>query len=229
MPDRPAACPPPAKRAGPGRRRAGRATARAMLAAWLTAAFASALAPTPVAAQYQWRDENGRMVFSDQPPPPGVPRENVLRAPVSAPLTVPATRPAASGSATGAAPAPAGQPPVAAAAAAPAAGAAAGTAAGAPTPGAGAGAGWQDKAMEFRKRQADKADAERKSREEADKAQRTAASCENLRTQVRTLESGVRVTEVDRSGERTFLSDEDRARRLETLRRDARDSCGGKG
>jgi len=36
-------------------------------------------------AQYQWRDPHGRMVFSDQPPPPGTPADRILRSPPPAP------------------------------------------------------------------------------------------------------------------------------------------------
>ena len=31
--------------------------------------------------QWQWRDGNGRMVYSDVPPPPGVPDGSILKAP----------------------------------------------------------------------------------------------------------------------------------------------------
>jgi hypothetical protein len=32
-------------------------------------------------AQYKWRDENGRLVYSDQPPPTSIPHDAVLQAP----------------------------------------------------------------------------------------------------------------------------------------------------
>src|SRR5690606_30923177 len=32
-------------------------------------------------AQYQWRDDRGRMVYSDVPPPPGTPADRILRGP----------------------------------------------------------------------------------------------------------------------------------------------------
>ncbi|MFD0667377.1 DUF4124 domain-containing protein [Ramlibacter sp. MAHUQ-53] len=37
--------------------------------------------PLAVPAQWQWIDGSGRRVFSDQPPPPGVPERNILRQP----------------------------------------------------------------------------------------------------------------------------------------------------
>lgn len=35
----------------------------------------------PAAAQWAWRDENGRTVYSDRPPPPHVKSEQILRQP----------------------------------------------------------------------------------------------------------------------------------------------------
>lgn len=37
--------------------------------------------PLAAAAQWQWIDQGGRKVFSDQPPPPGTPAKNILRQP----------------------------------------------------------------------------------------------------------------------------------------------------
>ncbi|MEO6269496.1 MAG: DUF4124 domain-containing protein [Lautropia sp.] len=47
----------------------------------------------PAAAQYQWRDTQGRMVFSDQPPPAAVSADRIVRnaAPTVAPPTAPGT------------------------------------------------------------------------------------------------------------------------------------------
>lgn len=38
-----------------------------------------ALVCTSAAAQWQWVDSSGRKVFSDTPPPPGVPEKNILK------------------------------------------------------------------------------------------------------------------------------------------------------
>lgn len=53
----------------------------------------------PALSQWAWRDSNGRMVFSDQPPPPDVKAEQIVRqprdgAPPAAPVS-PAPPPAA--------------------------------------------------------------------------------------------------------------------------------------
>lgn len=39
------------------------------------------LLPATAFPQWQWRDGNGRMVYSDVPPPPGVPDGSILKAP----------------------------------------------------------------------------------------------------------------------------------------------------
>jgi len=51
----------------------------------------------PAAAQWYWKDANGRMVVSDRPPPPSVPIRNIIKSPGGQlPATsVPAPAPAA--------------------------------------------------------------------------------------------------------------------------------------
>jgi len=58
----------------------------------LTLLSLAALLVAPAAAQYKWVDENGRTVYSDQPPPPG--RALVKQLAPPAPVT-PASAPAA--------------------------------------------------------------------------------------------------------------------------------------
>jgi len=64
------------------------------------------LIPATAFSQWQWRDGNGRMVYSDVPPPPGVPGGSVIKAPgrfagsfrvldASAPAAPPAAKPEA--------------------------------------------------------------------------------------------------------------------------------------
>lgn len=53
---------------------------RQLLAAALALSFCTALsAQISLGAQYQWVDQNGQMVFSDQPPPASVPLSRILR------------------------------------------------------------------------------------------------------------------------------------------------------
>ena len=71
----------------------------------------SCLLPALCAAQWLWIDEAGRRVYSDQPPPPGLPPARILRQPgVAAPALWTASSPASAP----AAPTPAPMPPRAA-------------------------------------------------------------------------------------------------------------------
>jgi hypothetical protein len=159
-----------------------------------------ALAAAPDAsAQYQWRDANGRMVYSDMPPPASVPPSAVQRAPAR---QTPAAAPGGSG-ATASAPATH----------------AASTAAATPAP------TLADREMEFRKRRLEREEAERKAADAQAQAQRLAAACEDSRAQVRTLESGMRVARVNERGEREIVDDATRASQLEAARRSVREHC----
>ena len=79
--------------------------------------------------------------------------------------------------------------------------------------------------MAFRKRRTERAEAERKAEEAAAQAQRMARACEDSRTQVRTLESGVRMGRVNERGEREIVDDATRASQLESARRSVRELC----
>lgn len=154
-------------------------------------------------AQYQWRDTRGRMVFSDQPPPPGTPADRILRSP----------RPraaAASNAADAAATAPA--PPAARPAslepprAAP---------------------DYKDKAMAFEKRRKERAEAEAK----ADEARRDSADkaryCGELEAQRRNLASGGRIMTVGPDGKRRYLDEDARKARLDENAKALATACKG--
>jgi len=77
-----------------------------------TAALALSLAVAlPATAQWAWRDDAGRTVYSDRPPPPSVRKEQILRQPPGAVLAAPAAPDATPGAA--ATPAPAARPTLA--------------------------------------------------------------------------------------------------------------------
>ncbi len=71
---------------------------RPLLCTVLIGLFAS-LAPT-AQAQWKWRDADGRIQYSDRPPPAGTPARDVLARPAAPP--VPTARPAAGATATAA-------------------------------------------------------------------------------------------------------------------------------
>jgi hypothetical protein len=174
----------------------------------------AALAAAPNAfAQYQWRDANGRMVYSDMPPPASVPPSAVLRAPAR---QTSAGSPGGSGATASASAAPG----IRAAAPGIQAGAAPGTAV-APTTAPSA----AQREMDFQKRRLEREQAERKASEAQAAKQRAAAVCSDARTQIRTLESGLRMARVNERGEREVVDEASRAAQLEAARRAVREHC----
>lgn len=72
---------------------------------------------------------------------------------------------------------------------------------------------------DFKKRQAERAEKEAKAAEEARQAADKAKNCERARNYQRLLDSGERINQTDKSGERTFLTDEQRAQELRDVKR----------
>jgi cell division protein FtsN len=147
---------------------------------------------TGVSAQWSWKEDNGRVVYSDRPPPPEIKASQILRQPT---VQAPAPQPAA--------PAAAGDPA---------------KAAGGPKTIA-------ERDMEFRKRQQERADTERKAQEEQQKSAAKATECERARGYLRSLEDGMRITRTDASGNREFLDDAERAQETERTRKMVQSLC----
>lgn len=157
---------------------------------------------TAAHAQWKWRDANGAIHYSDQPPPVSVPAANILRGRLADPL--PAAKPAEGAAPANPAPvakAPASaqaQPGAARPGQAPSAGATPGSGPvaprGAPEPGSA-------------------------------QIEQIAQACNQLREEIRTLESGMRLARVNARGEQEILSDADRAKRVEVVTRELRANC----
>jgi hypothetical protein len=168
----------------------------------IIAALAALCVASAAHAQYQWRDEVGRMVYSDQPPPPSVPASAIVRQPRSAAAAAAAAalaRPeaapdAAPGAATAATP-PRERPTAA------------------------------DAEMAYRKRRLEREQAERAGAEALARERRSAAACDEARSEARSMASGERVARFDERGERVFLDDAGRAERLEAARRAISELC----
>lgn len=64
--------------------------ASALTAGRLAGLLAAVLLALPAAAQWAWRDDNGRVVYSDRPPPAAVKSEQIVRQPGSRPTPPPA-------------------------------------------------------------------------------------------------------------------------------------------
>ncbi len=163
----------------------------------ITAVLLAAACAAPLAhaqAPYIWLDDKGMKQLSDQPPPPSVPPNRILRQPRNAQAA--------------ALPAAADTP------------AAASTATAASTP---HGAGPDDKVKrpptlaernaDFAKRQAEAAAASQKAAQEASQQAAQAANCENARSNQMALDSGIRMSQFDKNGQRSFLTDAQRAER----------------
>jgi hypothetical protein len=161
-----------------------------------------ALVPAPDAhAQFQWRDANGRMVYSDLPPPVSVPPRSVLNAPAGqapAGMSGGSGETAAAGPASAVAPAPGARPPSAA-----------------------------DRELQYQKRRLERAESERKAAEAATQARRVSAACEDSRNEIRTMESGMRMASVNERGEREVVTEAERQRRLDAAHRQVRELCKG--
>ena len=144
------------------------------------------LGVTAAHAQYIWLNDQGVKQFSDMPPPASVPKNRILKSP------------------SGERPAPAAP-------------------ADAPAPAAGAKSNDKDRSQmttaeleaDYKKRKMAQAKDEKKAADEQQAAADKAKNCEATRAYARTLESGDRVTKMDKNGEKSFVSDEQRARDLQ--------------
>ncbi|MYN04026.1 DUF4124 domain-containing protein [Pseudoduganella sp. DS3] len=169
---------------------------RCMLAAALIAC--SSLAQ----AQWIWVNEKGVKQLSDQPPPPGTPANRVLKSPRGlAPADArqaAAPAPAAEGEDAAApadAKAPAAKPSLA------------------------------ERNADYNKRQKLAAENAAKAQEDANRANEKTKYCSEAKKNIDLLESGVRISEVDNKGERGYMSDEGRAKRLQEDRSAYNKAC----
>lgn len=150
----------------------------------LLAAFAVGAVVLPAEAQWKWRDKGGHVQYSDLPPPPGTPDQDILGRPspsmrrTSASTATPAAAPlAASGAAETAA-----KPSAA------------------------------DAELEAKRKKAE-ADAAAKAKADQERnAALRADNCSRAKAQLTTLESGIRLAQTNaKTGEREFLDDKQRA------------------
>ncbi|HUN92989.1 MAG TPA: DUF4124 domain-containing protein [Burkholderiaceae bacterium] len=173
-------------------------------------------------AQWAWKDDNGRMVYSDSPPPSGIRAGQIVRQPsvaAPAPTTAPAGTPPAANPATSSVnPEPGGPGSPAAAARGGATDIREPTTRPAPK-------SLADQEQEFRKRQQARAEAEKKAAEEESKSAQMAKDCERAQGYIRSLESGIRINRTDAGGNPHFLDENERAAELERARSNASSVC----
>lgn len=150
--------------------------------------------------QYVWIDEKGVKQYSDKPPPPSIPTSKIIKPARSVTLQAASTPSPTPSAAAADAPAPtAGTVPQSSTKAAPTI---------------------AERNAEFNKRRAEQAVKDRKAGDQQKLAQEKAANCERAASYKRSLESGTRMSRIDKNGEQTFISDEQRAKELaETTKR----------
>ncbi len=151
----------------------------------LCLALAAALLALPAEAQWKWRDKGGRVQYSDLPPPAGTPDADILARP-----TAPAQR---------------RTPLPVAAASAPSAPVAAASGASPLTPRT------VEPELEAKRKKAEQEQAAKAKAEQDRIVAAKADNCERARTQMRSLESGIRLARVNDKGEREYLDDKQRA------------------
>jgi len=172
---------------------------------WAPAAVAAffVFASCPVAAQWAWKDDNGRTVYSDRPPPATVNTDRIVRQPPNKQTVLP---PPAPGADTAPRPTPDAK----------------GTT---PASAATAPKSLAEQEMEFRKRQQERADAEKKAQDEQTKLAAKAADCERAKGYLRAIEDGHRIERTDASGNRVYLDDSQRAGEAERTRKIVQSTC----
>ena len=149
--------------------------------------------PLAVSAQWQWIDKDGRKVFSDQPPPPSVPANKILRQPGArvAPPAEEAVGPA-SAAASGAVQA-------------------AKAAASAPK------LSGKEKELEDKKKAAEAAEVAKKKALEEEVARLRADNCARAKRSKATFDTGVPIARTNDKGEREVMNDATRAAEIKRL------------
>jgi len=147
----------------------------------------------PAAAQWKWRDADGKVQYSDRPPPAGVAEKDILQQPVSATKRIQVISTVPLGGAASVPTDAASRPNAKAEAKA-------------------------DAELEARRR---KAVQEQQAKTKADEQKNAAIksdNCTQARSYLRTLEDGMRVSRTNEKGEREILDDKQRAAEIQRAR-----------
>lgn len=151
----------------------------------IVAALAAALVAPPADAQWKWRDKGGRVQYSDLPPPSGTAEADILSRPAGAQrrgqMAPVPVAPEAAASAVAGASAPALQPRVV------------------------------DAELEAKRKKTEQDQAAKNKELERQLAVAKADNCQRAKSNLATLDSGIRMARVNQKGEREFLDDAQRA------------------
>ncbi len=143
----------------------------------------------PAQAQWKWRDAQGKLQYSDRPPPNGTPEKDVLQRPANVTRTVTVV--------------PVGQ--------------AAASAASAPRVAASAPSKAEQEAAARDKQEQDREAAKQKEAERR-QAELRRQNCGRAQANLRELQSGIRITRTNEQGERVFMDDAQRQAEVERAR-----------
>ena len=151
--------------------------------ATILAAFL-ALVALPAEAQWKWKDKSGHVQYSDLPPPLGTPDQDILARPSAQRRNTLSPLPAASAASSAQVVGSASSPLM---------------------------PKLVDPELEAKRKKAEADQAVKNKAEEDRVAALKADNCARARAQLRTLDSGIRVTRTNDKGEREFLDDKQRA------------------
>ena len=182
------------------------AISRVIRATITIAVVLSGFTSTPSEAQWAWKDGNGRLVYSDRPPPSDIKPASIVRQP-STPHVLASPAPASGTVDDAGKPSDAKNPD------------------GKSAPASNAPKTIAEREMEFRKRQQERADSDKKAAEEQTKSAAKTAECDRARGYMKSLEDGVRITRTDAAGNREFLDDAQRAAEVERTRKIIQSTC----
>ena len=150
---------------------------------------AASLAAFPAHAQWMWKDEAGRLVVSDQPPPTNVPLSRIVKAPRQRAADLRPMPPAKEGEPKDAAKADAVK---------------------ADGVKADASKNLADRDLEYKQRQKEEAEATKKAEAEATKAKAMQENCTAVRGNLAGLQNGGRAARVNEKGEKSYIDDAQR-------------------
>jgi len=149
-------------------------------------------------AQWIWVNEKGVKQLSDQPPPPGTPANKILKAPRGAAMADLRKDGSAAEGEEGApseAAAPKAKPTLA------------------------------ERNADFNKRQKESAEKTAKAAEETKRETERKKYCADARSNIGLLESGARISDMAPNGERSFMTDEARAKQIKEQRESINSNC----
>ena len=165
--------------------------------------FASLLTSvtTTSSAQWQWKDDNGRMVYSDRPPPTSVLPSQMVRVPAPKPVAKATDK--------------VGEKPIELASASKTVDAKSGL----PVK------SLADKDLESKKKAQDAEKAEAKRATDATQEAKTKTACADTRSSLNNIESGARISKTNAKGEREVMEDDEKAKRAIALKKDIAEHC----